>query len=58
MGARPELARTYATIGERLGSGRLDTLDAATCRARAQELFDALALAWDLTRLRDLERAA
>jgi hypothetical protein len=58
MGAKPELARTHATIGERLGSGRLDGLDAAAYRARAQERFDALALAWDLTRLRGLERAA
>jgi hypothetical protein len=58
MGAKPELARTYATIAERLGGGRLDGLDASACRARAQELFDVLALAWDLTRLRGLERAA
>jgi len=58
MGTAPEVARTYATIAERLGGGRLDGLDAATYRARAQERFDALALAWDLTRLRGLERAA
>jgi hypothetical protein len=58
MGAAPELARTYATIAERLDAGRLDGLDAAAYRGRAQERFDALALAWDLTRLRGLERAA
>jgi class 3 adenylate cyclase/tetratricopeptide (TPR) repeat protein len=46
MGARPELARTWAVAGESLADGgaRLLGLDGAACRARALEMFRALGL--------------
>ena len=51
MGARPELARTYAEIGRSLsenGDGvTIDGLTAATCTERARLLFDELGLDWD-----------
>jgi len=58
LGAEPEMARTYAELARGLGSDRLGDLDAATCRAKAQTLFDRLALAWDTTQLRAVDRAA
>lgn len=58
MGVEPELARTYATVALRLDGGRLGNLDAAACRDRAHATFDTLGLAWDLTQLRGVERAA
>jgi hypothetical protein len=52
LGARPELARTYAEIGRRLGAAgkhprALDGLEAARYIALARELYDELGLGWD-----------
>jgi tetratricopeptide (TPR) repeat protein len=51
MGARPELARTYAEIGRSLsevgGDATFDGLSAATCIERARTLFSELGLDWD-----------
>jgi tetratricopeptide (TPR) repeat protein len=52
LGARPELARTCAEIGRRLGAGgtrhaTLAGLDGAAYRARAASLFAEIGLPWD-----------
>jgi len=52
MGARPELARTYALLSERLGdAARIDGLSAEECREHALGEFSALGLRWDHARL-------
>jgi hypothetical protein len=52
MGARPELARTYALLSERLEDGaRIDGLTATACRERALAEFETLGLRWDHARL-------
>ena len=50
--ARPELARTYLEVGQRLaGRGRLAGLDGAECLRKALRLLSEMGLAWDLERL-------
>ena len=53
MGARPELARTWAVAGESLaGTGtRLLRMDGAACLARALEMLRELDLEWDAERV-------
>jgi class 3 adenylate cyclase/tetratricopeptide (TPR) repeat protein len=56
MGARPELARTYMEIGQRLAdSGNAPStfngMEAAGCARTAHRLFSELGLTWDLERL-------
>jgi hypothetical protein len=51
LGARPELARTWAEVARALDTASGLTfggLDAAACRERARGLFAATGLAWDL----------
>jgi class 3 adenylate cyclase/tetratricopeptide (TPR) repeat protein len=54
MGARPELARTWAVAGDSLADGgaRLLGLDGAACRARAVEMFGDLGLPHEAERAR------
>jgi hypothetical protein len=50
MGARPELARSYASYAKLLTAfGELARADA--CRATAMSMFRELEMAWDLARL-------
>ena len=61
LGARLELARTYFEIGRRLAqrerpAATMDGLDAPAYLKMARELFEAMALDWDLDRLNRLER--
>jgi class 3 adenylate cyclase/tetratricopeptide (TPR) repeat protein len=63
LGARPELARTYMEIGERLGSPesrqrRLAGADASAYLEKARRLFEEMGLDWDLRRLAAVERHA
>jgi len=63
LGARPELARTYMEIGQRLrGAGSrhraLGGIEAADYLMRAERLFRELDLGWDLERLEAERRAA
>jgi hypothetical protein len=53
LDARPETARTYATVGRLLAAdgGRFRGLDGSACRARARETFEQLGLRTDLERL-------
>jgi class 3 adenylate cyclase/tetratricopeptide (TPR) repeat protein len=51
MGARPQLARAYMAIGERLGSQSLDGITGSTYLHMARQLFTELGLARDLQQL-------
>jgi hypothetical protein len=59
MAARPELARTYALLSERLdGRAPIDGLTPDDCRERALAEFTALGLGWDHSRLARLRPTA
>jgi class 3 adenylate cyclase/tetratricopeptide (TPR) repeat protein len=61
LGARPELARTWAAIARALDAGTgltFDGVDAAQCLERARELFAGAGLAWDLEQEPAAVRAA
>jgi tetratricopeptide (TPR) repeat protein len=51
MGAQPELARAYAALGTRLGSGELDGVRGSEFVERARGMFGAMHLDFDLERL-------
>ena len=58
LGARPELARTYVEIGQRLadGSRQVAGLGAAEHLDKGRQLLGQLGLRWDLERLGSRER--